>query len=209
MEDRTLCERAALGDRAAFGLLYDRHAPAVRQLILARGGPPDLSWDLLHDTFAHALRALDRGQIPDRFDLWIRRIAINAVHDHFRRPYATYESALDPTMPRAGPAGPVADPDLPIVLRDLLMALAPDLRSSVILHFYQGLSVAETAYVLRVPVGTVKSRLSRAYRVLASALAPPPVPPTENGTLGSLPRSSRSPLLHTQVPRSSPEGGRP
>lgn len=205
-DDHTLCEQAALGDRNAFGLLYDRHAGAIRELILARGGPPDLSWDLLHDTFAHALRALDRGQIPDRFDLWVRRIAVNVIHDHFRRPYATRESALD-LVPSEMPAIPGADPDLPILLRDLLKRLPPELRSAVTLHFYQGLTVAETAYVLSVPVGTVKSRLSRAYRTLAEVLGPPAVRIPDEMSPGSEPARKRGPSCRAPVPRAVEGGG--
>lgn len=170
-EDRALCGRAAARDRAAFAALYERHADGVRRLLLARGAPSDAAWDLMQETFARALRSFDRGHAPDRFDLWIRRIALNVCADLWRAPHLRHEESQDP---RTLPERASVDRDLGAgeEMRAALSALEPGLREAVILHIYQDLSVQETATVLRIPEGTAKSRLSRAYRRLAQALAP-------------------------------------
>jgi RNA polymerase sigma-70 factor (ECF subfamily) len=168
--DRELCRRVAEGDRSAFGTLYDRHAPAVRALVLALGAASDSAADHVHEAFARALRALDMGREPERFDLWIRRIALNVVRDSLRLAYRRYERATDPTaVPDVVDGAP--DADLAIVVRRLLRDLDRPLREVVALHFYQGLRVEEVARVVGVPTGTVKSRLSRAYRRLGAALS--------------------------------------
>ena len=167
--DQELCRRAARNDRAAFGALYERYADAVLSLLLARGAPQQTVWDLMQETFARALRAFDRGQLPDRFDLWIRRISLNVFADHWRRPYTQREESTDPhDMPEVG--SDMADRDLATEMRALIQRLDPALRDVVILHLYQDLSVQDVASVLRVPAGTVKSRLSRAYRKLSQAM---------------------------------------
>lgn len=124
----------------------------------------------MHETFSRALRALDRGQHPDRFDLWIRRITLSAFADHYRRPYVRHEESTDPrTLPED--AAPSGDRDLASLMRALIEGLDQNLRDVVVLHFYEDLSVQEVAAVLVVPPGTVKSRLHRAYRRLGTALA--------------------------------------
>lgn len=168
--DRALCRRAARQDRSAFAELYERHAESVRNLLLTRGAPQDEVWDLVQETFTRALRALDRGRAPDRFDLWIRRIALNVRTDHWRTPHLRHEQSTDPW---ALPEETTLDPDgsTAELMRASVQSLTPQLRDAVILHFYQDLGVREVAAVLRIPPGTVKSRLSRAYRQLASRVA--------------------------------------
>ena len=167
--DRELSRRAARQDRSAFAELYERHAEGVRRLLLARGAPEEAAWDLVQETFTRALRHLDRGRGPDRFDLWIRRIALNASADHWRTPHVLREESADPwTLPEAA----ARDPDWAAgeAIRQAIRSLDKALRDAVILHFYEDLSVQEAAEVLRIPPGTVKSRLSRAYRRLATTL---------------------------------------
>lgn len=167
--DRELSRRAAQQDRSAFSELYERHAEGVRRLLLARGAPEQTAWDLVQETFARALRHLDRGLAPDRFDLWIRRIAFNVSADHWRTPHVRREQSTDPkTLPEVA----ATDPDWAAgeAMRQAIRSLDPALRDAVILHFYEDLSVQEAAEVLRIPPGTVKSRLSRAYRKLAATL---------------------------------------
>lgn len=168
--DLALCRQAATHDRVAFGDLYERYVDPVLRLLLAQGAQQETAWDLLQETFTRALRALDRGQVPDRFDLWIRRIALNVFADHWRRSYTKREETTDPhVLPDVASDG--EDSDLAEEMRALLHALDQSLRDVIVLHIYQDLSVQDVAGVLGVPVGTVKSRLSRAYRRLGKAIA--------------------------------------
>ena len=68
----------------------------------------------------------------------------------------------------------MSDPAVDVAERDQLargfQRLTPEQRALVVLHFYVGLSLAETAEVLGVPLGTVKSRLHRAMEQLRAAL---------------------------------------
>ena len=167
--DRDLCRRAAAGDRQAFADLYGRYADTVRRMLLARGVPSDVAWDLLSETFARALRSFDRGHAPERFDLWIRTLALNAVTDHHRRAHFRHEVPWDPAiLPETVDSHQSAPP--PEGLGPVVDRLGPLLKNVVVLHFYQDLSVSEVARVLGIPEGTVKSRLSRAYRQLADEL---------------------------------------
>lgn len=207
--DRDLCRRAAAHDRAAFGELYERYAGGIRNLLLTRGSPPEAAWDLVHETFARALHAFDRGRMPDRFDLWIRRIALNAFTDHWRRPYVRYEESTDPGVLPDG-VTPATDRDLATAMRSLVETLDPTLRDVIVLHVYQDLSVQDVASVLRIPPGTVKSRLHRAYRRLGQALEVQDGKP-EPGVRPSTPADERSEAGPRRTPTrflAEPSGGR-
>jgi RNA polymerase sigma-70 factor (ECF subfamily) len=190
--DDELAERAARGDRQAFAQLYERYVAPVVSLMLAKGASRETAWDCAQETFTRALRGLDRGKAPARFDLWIRRIALNVFVDHLRRPHVHRET---PTAPDGLPdlAAPVRDHDLAHTMRSLLATMDPSLRDVIILHVYQDLRLEDVAAIVGLPVGTVKSRLHRAYRKLSRALAEADAPPHAAA------RASRHPQVSAAV----------
>lgn len=99
------------------------------------------------------------------FKTWITRILINECHQLARR---RPDSILldDCIPPLAAAGGEPVDP----VLRDAVLALPERLRIVLVLHCIEGYSVQETAGLLRIPGGTVKSRLARGRSILQEAL---------------------------------------
>ena len=95
------------------------------------------------------------------------RTSLNATRRRRRRPIEVEIS------PHDGPV--VVDASVLVADRDLLEGalrrLAPDWRAVVVLHFYVGLSLPETAATLGVPLGTVKSRLHRSLAVMRAGLS--------------------------------------
>jgi len=65
---------------------------------------------------------------------------------------------------------PIAPPDADAGLHDALMALPPSLRLPVTLHYLEGYPLADVARMLRIPTGTVKSRLNRARKLLKASM---------------------------------------
>jgi RNA polymerase sigma-70 factor (ECF subfamily) len=75
---------ARAGDRAAYGRLYDRFAPMVHGVLLARVPRADVD-DLVHDVFLQAMRRLGSLRNPEAFPGWLAAIARNRARDHWRR----------------------------------------------------------------------------------------------------------------------------
>ena len=166
---RALVEAAQRGDHDAFEALAigagDRLF-AIARLIL-RNIPA--AEDAVQETLVHAWRDLPRLRDPDRFDAWLHRLLINACNDQgrLRRRWSTEISVVhvEPTSDDAIDA--MADRDQ---LERGFRRLKPEQRAAVVLHFYLGLSAAEVAETLGVPLGTAKSRIHYATETLRAAL---------------------------------------
>lgn len=170
MAQRELVELARNGDREAFSALaasvVDRlYATAV--LILRDHSMAD---DATQETIVRVWRDLPTLRDPDRFDAWLRRLLVNACHDEgrrrrHRRPEVTLLPSHEPS---------IGDSSIGLAERDQLergfRRLTPDHRTAIVLHHYTGLSLAEVAEAIGVPVGTVKSRIHHATLALRAAL---------------------------------------
>ena len=124
--------------------------------------------DVVQEAFARAL-ARPRGLADvENPEAWLRTVAVNVVRRRWRR-----RKLLDAIMLRDRPTvrtvEPAPGPER-ADLRDALATLPASHREVVVLHYYADLPVDEVAAVLGVPVGTVKSRLSRARATLAGHL---------------------------------------
>jgi RNA polymerase sigma-70 factor (ECF subfamily) len=127
--------------------------------------------DAAQETFVTAWRQIGRLRDPDKFDAWLQRIAINAARmtHRSRRRRGVREIAASQIEPLAADPAVMDSDDGPRLER-ALATLDVDQRSILALHHLEGRSVAELADVLRIPVGTVKSRLYSARRALQTAL---------------------------------------
>jgi len=151
---------ASLGDPQTFAVLFDRHFDAVFGYLARRIGV-DRAEDVAAATFAVAFER--RGTFRDRETArpWLFGIATNLMHND-RRAQQRALSALAELI--AGGAGIAAQGPRPgeSVVAEALARLDPDQRDVVVLHAWEGFSYREIASALGVPVGTVRSRLSRA-----------------------------------------------
>ncbi len=163
LSDEALCDRIGSGDRRAVAILYQRHVGDILRYLRLLGCPHDWVEDGTHDVFLKVWAALERGHRPERFRVWLMRIAHNAFVDYVRGSHRTREILIDPPdIPDK-----VDDWDTPLVVGDALGKLDGALREILVLHFYEGFTLQEIAELLEMPLGTVKSRLARAYRHLA------------------------------------------
>ncbi|HYF47435.1 MAG TPA: sigma-70 family RNA polymerase sigma factor [Acidimicrobiales bacterium] len=163
-----LAVRAAGGDRVALSDLVRTTQADVWRLcahLVDRASADDLT----QDVYVRAVTALPRfrGESPVR--LWLLGIARHVCVDEVRR-RGRRRRILGRTPPE--PAV-VADPSGHVDLADLLTGLDPDQRAAFVLTQVLGLRYAEAAGALGCPVGTVRSRVSRARQALVQSIAVP------------------------------------
>jgi len=166
MSDELLIVRCRLGERAAFAeLVRAWHDPVWNYVRRMLG--PERAEDVTQEVWLAVFRGLPRLRDPARFAPWLFTIARRAVVDLLRDEYARPEPVDDPDT--AGPDGT----DLVVdrsALGDLLGALPAREREVLILFYLDDLPLLTCAQICAVPVGTVKSRLNRARRLLRAAL---------------------------------------
>ncbi len=181
MSDAQLLQRLKNGERQAFEALLDRYGPRVqalaRRYAFSDADAEDLTQEIFVDLFASIAGFRGDAQIST----WIYRVALNHCLRH--REKQTRE------LSRCGPACEdefetasrdiSGDPQRRAAQSELKSEVAGALdnlgalhREIVILHELHGLTYAQCAEILRIPVGTVKSRLSNAFSQLRAALGP-------------------------------------
>jgi RNA polymerase sigma-70 factor (ECF subfamily) len=167
---RELVERAMAGDREAFselGRLWIDRLYAVARLILRDS---DRAQDASQEALIAAWRDLRGLRDPDRFEPWLRRLLVNACYREARGQGRRLraEGRVRPLSDEQSDASAeTADRD---ELSRAFDGLAPEQRALIVLHFYLGLPMHETALALGLPVGTVKSRLHRTLRQMRATL---------------------------------------
>jgi RNA polymerase sigma-70 factor (ECF subfamily) len=167
--DGELWRRARHGEAECFGVLFDRHGEAVRAFCARRTGSTDAADDLVSIVFLEAWRRRGEVELIDGNALpWLYGIARRTVQ-HRRRTALRHRRALDRLAPASATpdhadevAGRLDDERQLARLRAAFERLGPADRDVLVLCVWQGLSYAEAAVALGVPVGTVRSRLSRA-----------------------------------------------
>jgi RNA polymerase sigma-70 factor (ECF subfamily) len=175
MDEEALIQAAQHGDLDAFNRLVLAYQDMVYYQAYRILDDPDKAADAAQTTFISAYRHLDsfRG---GSLRAWLLRIATNASYDELRlmkrRPTTPLEPLTDDNEefdspywivdPSEGPEGHAQRAELRRAIQHCLNELAPDFRTVVLLVDVQGLDYTEAAQAMRTPVGTVKSRLSRA-----------------------------------------------
>jgi RNA polymerase sigma factor (sigma-70 family) len=166
---------ASDGDPEAFGELYDRHAETLYRYAARRLGPQPAE-DVVAETFLVAYRKRRRFDQSRRTALpWLYGILTNEIAQH-RRTERTRYRTLARTLGEQSVEGP-ADQVAAMVtaqavsgpLATALSQLASRDRDVLLLVAWSGLTYAEVADALRIPIGTVRSRLSRARRTIRGA----------------------------------------
>jgi RNA polymerase sigma-70 factor (ECF subfamily) len=170
--------RAKNGDVAAFEMLVRSHQQIALRVAYLVAGDGNVAEDVTQEAFVKAFRALPRFRDDASFRPWLLRIVRNEALNHRRRRGRQERLALrlahDPVSGGAAPSPEttvIAGAQRETVL-EAVGALPDRYRDVVALRYLLGLSEAETATALGVPVGTVKSRTARALDRLESALAP-------------------------------------
>ncbi|WP_293669860.1 RNA polymerase sigma factor [uncultured Parabacteroides sp.] len=154
-----------LGDREAFNRLVETYQSPVRRFFFnLTGGDEELSKDLAQDTFVKAWLNIGSFRSISTFSTWLYRIAYNTFYDYIRSRKLSAELDVE-TLGDVLPAGS-QDKDLGIDFTRALLLLRADERTVVLLFYMEDKSVETIAGIMSIPLGTVKSHLSRGKKKL-------------------------------------------
>ncbi len=173
--DAALMERTKGGDRQAFGELVNRHRDGLVNYLSRISGDRELAQDLAQESFVKLFQSAGHYKEKGLLRAYLYRIATNCFRSHQRRarraswvPFATRDhDGSSPGTPQERLLQSEA-------LRHLDAALAElpaRFRAPLVLHAIEGWPLAQIAYALSCPKGTVKSRIGRARRDLRRKLS--------------------------------------
>ncbi len=167
--DFNLVDRCLSGDEAAWETLVRTHTRRVFGYCYRFTGKESEAQDLTQEVFLRVFRSLKSYRSDEgAFATWLARLSRNLLIDHYRR--GKQDRATDSIEEQLRPEGLLAGREASELLGAALQRLSPDLREAVILRDLQELEYREIADVLKVPEGTVKSRLNRGRAELARVL---------------------------------------
>jgi RNA polymerase sigma-70 factor (ECF subfamily) len=177
MDPRDLLNRCQNGDELAWEVLVRQHQGRVCSIAFGYVGDQDEARDLAQEIFVRVYQSLDSCEDPDRFQYWLTRIARNACIDHLRRrkarPPRQDIPAEDLTSLSDGRPTPEDDwvrSSRKRLVYSALQKLSEINREIILLKDIQDMPLDEIAEMLDLPVGTVKSRSSRARVELAQVI---------------------------------------
>ena len=179
-DDHRLIAESLAGHSAAFGELVRRYQDRLYNTVFRLVDNADDAQDVVQEAFLSAYQSLDSFKGDSLFFTWLYRIAVNTAisHRRKRRPVARLVGSdgdilidpLDPSeLTRPGSALEQAEEERRLMRA--LSRLSPEHRAVLVMKDLHGQRYEEMAETLRVPVGTIRSRLHRARLELRELLA--------------------------------------
>lgn len=185
-EDEKLVESCRKGDTDAFGVLVERHQKRMLNIAYRMVGDYEAACDVVQESFISAYKAIRKFRGEASFSTWLYRIVINTSRNRRKQmrtrrqwegrslddPIETEEGLLknDPPSPEASPLDRMERKEVQARVQACIDSLDPEFKEVLVLRDIQGFSYDEIRDILRVPDGTVKSRLFRARDGLKDCL---------------------------------------
>ncbi|HEX6755935.1 MAG TPA: RNA polymerase sigma factor SigM [Mycobacteriales bacterium] len=170
--DAELLRAHAEGDPFAFETLVRRHRDRMWAIALRTLRDPEEAADAVQDALVSAYRAAGSFRGESAVTTWLHRIVVNACLDRIRR----RQARPTVTLPEEGPREPadardrMAERDTAMVIEEAMAQLPVEQRAAITLVDIEGYSVADSARMLAVAEGTIKSRCARGRARLAVLL---------------------------------------
>ncbi len=178
--DNYLVQRCRAGDQTAWEELVKNHTRRVYSICYRFTGADTDAQDMTQDVFLRIFQSLKSFRAGEgSFVVWLTRLTRNLLIDHYRRSRMqrvtdTIDDQLpmleEKSSPLSRTEGLLSSREASEVLQVALQKLSPELREAVVLRDLEELEYREIAQVLKVPEGTVKSRLNRGRAELARVL---------------------------------------
>lgn len=166
-------QAACAGDEVAFGQLFRQLYPRIHRTCFGLLGNDADAQEAAQQTFIKAWTKRDRFDFSSAYTTWLHRIAVNTCLDQLRGRRRLRERFLSlfqrevPDVAEESP--PPEDPDRAQVLQEALSSLPQAQRTVLVLREFEQYSYEEIAKALKIPVGTVMSRLHHARKQLMNS----------------------------------------
>jgi RNA polymerase sigma-70 factor (ECF subfamily) len=156
--------RVCQGDLDALGLLYDKYRNQVFRTALAITRDRETAEDILQEVFLKLYRYRERIDTTLHLAPWLYRVTTNLCYTHVsrrKRWLTALEDVIEQIVApaRNSPERQTERGELQAVIQQAIDALSPNQKIVIVLHYLADLNIKEIAYILKVPEGTVKSRL--------------------------------------------------
>jgi len=170
--DQELLERISSGDKRAMQALYERYNRPLLAFLIGRGADQSEASDVLHDTMLEVWRAASKFSGKSAVKTWMFSIARNKLIDRFRK-----GARLSFTDEVPDSADDAPDPEAVAIasgeaarVRACMDGLNPSHKSVIRLAFYEDLNYEDISEIEEVPVGTIKTRIFHAKKLLMRCL---------------------------------------
>ncbi|MBD3266336.1 sigma-70 family RNA polymerase sigma factor [bacterium] len=174
-----LCQQ---GDSIAFERLYRRFSRDVYNMALKMVLSEEIADEVTQEVFVSIYKNIQKFQFQSAFSTWIYRIVYRRSADYFRKArkhehnrvdlgYNSLNQNLDFIPdPNPTPLERTVEEEQQVLIEQAIESLAPKQRIIIILRYIQDCSYEEIAQILNCRIGTVKSRLNRAHKLLEEKL---------------------------------------
>lgn len=179
MEEKDLIQQSKDGSEEAFAALVRRYKTKVFNLAFSLTGDRDTADDLAQEAFIKAYFGLPKFQFRSEFGTWLYRITVNHVRDYLRKKSRLSEISMEKVKEiSSGQEDETEKKEKMLteeqkrkLLRQAIRTLPEKHQVILSLRDIQGLSYEEVAEVLKIPPGTVDSRLFRARKMLREKIS--------------------------------------
>jgi RNA polymerase sigma-70 factor (ECF subfamily) len=174
--ERSLIEAAQNGDQRAFGLLIRTHQKRLFRFVYGLLGSFDATEDIVQEAFVKAYQAIDRFDLNHSFYPWLATIARNTAFNLIERDKKKesleqlQEKGYDPESAQLGPLENLLNDEAQRRFYKAVKALPSKFREVFVMRHFEDLNYSEIATHLKIPPGTVDSRLHRARKLLVDNL---------------------------------------
>ena len=166
-----IVRRAAKGEKQAIEILYNTYREKLYFFVLKNVDNKDLAEDIIEETFLSAMQNINRLKDAKKYESWLYSIAYNKCKMHYRQQAKNdnisiddetfdIEHLADETIML--PDDYAVNKEFKRELKKIINGLKPDVKSAIILYYYNDMSIKEVAKILDVNETTVKKRLYRA-----------------------------------------------
>jgi len=179
VSDEVLIQRSQQGDIAAFEALIGKHQQRVYSIAYRLMGNHHDASDLAQEALIKVYRSISKFRGEAAFSTWLYHVVSNVCRDELRRrsrhpvssldePLRTEEGSIEREVadPRCGPADLAEETEFSEFIQGLIDGLTPEYKIVIVMRELMGFSYEEIASQLEISLGTVKSRISRARRIL-------------------------------------------
>ncbi|CUU01908.1 RNA polymerase, sigma-24 subunit, RpoE [Candidatus Kryptobacter tengchongensis] len=178
LDEAEIVKRAKDGDEKAFEMIIKKYQNRVANLIFKIIGDSSVVEDLTQDVFLRVIESLRDYKFGSALYTWIYRITVNICIDEIRKRQRSRTYSLSDVLTQNPKVEPAHSPvektverkELREIIENAISKLPLEYKTAIILREFEDLPYEEIAKILKVSVGTVKSRIFRARKLLAEHL---------------------------------------